>query len=710
MPPRRTSSRQGIAEMLASKEIRALDAVEPPFDPLEVLSWTHQERPHTRFLAWLLDPDAPRPGGGHAFGAAVLRSLVARALQSVETLPGVDPVALPARADEIAPSSLTVIRELPLGDGVRVTARAPDIRCLWRDGAGHRHVVLIENKVDAGEGEGQVRDYLAWAARHHPDAGRMLIYITPDGRLPESATPGELVASMSWSEAAEAALDAIAQLPHSGEESPSRAFAVSVLDALRMRFGGRGDVRALLEALHDAHPRGAALAASPATEPSLLEPLNKRFPRAAWHLRTLRPRAHRWTRAWADRVAALFREMAPGAPSLRACAPHADRADMASWSIEGVTDCLSLHVFCTSGAAFGSHRARLWVGILAPGSTASAVFEAREQLAAIAALPEATRAWLGSATPVNETPATWRWLCVGAPAVLSRAYSSEDDARRTAKALGELLGAHLGALSKLAEDPSLQLFSCDLDVEHALPTDARDRATLVRDARPDATRVLIATRQPTGHPYELRRACDLGLTFIAAFGGTGELAYDYGPAASGGHVAHPRVVVVAMSLFRAPEDDSLRAVTAVILDAVAAGAMLLLCGDRGDLEVARGALGALVDPLGGEGRFEEFPNGSAEILCDDARFEALATRDARLVTGCSAPTSTSRATVALRVRLAAQGRVGELVPLVGGWRAGAARVVFWAGGAVGPWGRAMQQRPDAFARWWRALVAFGDAL
>ncbi len=696
--------------MLSSPELQRLDAIAAPFDPLDVLAWTHQERPHTRFLAWLLDASEPRAGGGHGLGASVLRALVERATRAIELLPGVESAALPHAVGSIDPAGLTVLRELPLGDGVRVTARAPDVRCLWRDATGVRWVVLIENKVDADEGDGQVRDYLAWAARHHPDARRMLLYITPDGRMPDSTTAGELVAPMSWSDAAEAALDAIAHAPHGGDPS-ARAFATSVLEALRMRFGGRADVRALVEALHDAHPRAASLAASPAAEASLLEPLNQRFPRAAWHLRTLRPRAHRWTRRWADRVAELFAELAPDAPRLRACAPHAERPSMASWTLDGVTECLALHAFCTTGAAFGSHRARAWVALLAPSLTARAAFEARDQLAAVEAMPEATRAWLLAAAPVNETPAAWRWLCAGAPAVLSRGYSSEDDARRTARALHELLAPHLDALASFARDPSQKLFSCDLDLDHALPTDARDRESLARDARPDAKRVLVGTRQPTGRPFELRRECELGVTLGAAFGGTGELAYDYGPAASGSHVDRPQVVVAGMALFRSPDDASLREAAAVIHDAVGAGATLLLFGDRGDLELARKHLGALVDPLGAHARFEDATGTGVEVICDDEAFEAIASRDARLIQGMlCVHVDAERAAVPLRARSAAPGASGTLVPLVAGWRAGGARVVFLAGGAMGAWGRAMQQRPHAFARWWRALVEFGESL
>ena len=695
--------------MLASQEIQRLDAITPPFDPLEVLAWTHQERPHTRFLAWLLDPSAPRPGGGHGLGAVVLAAVVTRALRSIETLPGLAPAALPGALGRIDPATVTVLRELPLGDGVRTTARAPDVVCRWCDATGGQWVVIVENKIEAAEGEGQARDYLAWAARHHPDAHRLLLYVTPDGRSPPSVSAGDLAVPLTWSDVADAALDAIARAPLVGEPA-TRAFVTSVLDALRVRFGGRADVRALVEALHDAHPRAAALAASPATEPSLLEPLQRRFPNAWWHLKTLRPRAHRWTRPWADRVAEVFRELAPEAPRLVACAPHAGRPDMASWSIEGVTECLSLHAFCTPGTAFGSHRPRAWIGLRAPNLTARDVFEARDQLGAVEALPDATRAWLMDAVAVRETPAAWRWLCAGTPSVLARGYSLDDDARRVARSLHGQLAPHLDALVAFAKDPAQRLFSCDLDADFALPTDARDREALAREAAPGARAALIVTRQPTGHPYELRDACDLGTALGAAFGGGGALTYDYAPAASLGHGARPAVAVVSVGLFRGPDDASLRASVDVVREAVAAGALLLLCGDRGDLDLARAHLGALVEPLVGESYPVEFASGEAECVADDARFEAVLARDGKLVLGALCVAVSERATVAARVRVRRPLHLDAQLPLVAGWRAGAAHVVYCAGGLYGPWGRGTQQRPDGLARWWRALVAFGEAL
>lgn len=697
---------------LTSAELQQLDAIVPTFDPLEVLAWTHRERPHTRFLAWLLDPHPPRPGGGHGLGTSVLRALVERAVRSIETLPGLEPHAIPRDPGHIDSSTVQVLREAPLGDGVRTTARAPDIRCLWKDTAGTPWVLLIENKIDAAEGDGQVRDYLVWASQHHPDARRMLLYVTPDGRTPESRTDGEVVVPLTWSDVADAASDALSDAG-AAPDPAARGFITSVLEALRMRFGGRADVRALIEALHDAYPRACAMAAAPDPDSSIIRALRERYPNAAWHLRTLRPRAHQWTRSWVERVAAAFRELAPSGPALVPGAPHAECSDIGSWSIEGVTHCLSLYVMCTPGRLFNSARPRLWLALRGPNQRAPEVFAARDQLEQIERLPTDTRNALMNARPVHETPATWRWLCVGQPAQLPRGYSPEDDARRVARAIFDLLAPHLGHLADFAGDHEQHLYSCDLDPDHVLPIDERDQYALDVMARPDATRVLILTRQPTGHMYELRRESDLGATLAAVFGGDGSFAYGYGPAATldEASFASPRVVVAGAGLFRAPEDGSLREAMARLHDALAAGATLFLFGERWDAEIARRHLGDLLAPVAPTSFYEEFPDGDAEVVTDDESpaaesFAPLVERDVRWLHGAACVRAQPGVSVPLWFRARGPGRSGELFPLVARWRAGATRVVWWAGGAYGTWGRALQQRPEQFGRWWRAVMDF----
>ena len=406
---RRHSTAHALTALGRDPDILRLDAIAPPFDPLEVLAWARRERPHTRFLAWLLDPDDPRPGGGHGLGTSFLHGLVTHAVRAIETLPGLDPDDLPRDPQPIDPGTVTVVREQPVGDGIRVTARAPDVRVTWRDARGTPWLLLVECKIDAAEGDGQVREYLAWARTHHPDARRLLAYVTPDGRAPVSRAEGEVVVSLAWPEVAQVGLAVVAHAAPRMEASV-HAFVTSVLTALQARFGGREDARALVESLHDRHPRAAALVASPALEPSALDALRARVPRAVWHLQTVHPRAHPWTRAWTERVAHAFAMLTPAEgrtepwPVLVPGAPHADCPDMASWSLGDITACLGLYVLCTAGRAHGSARPCLWLALRSPGSTATETFSVREQSAAVDALDPATRTLLLDAVPVQELP------------------------------------------------------------------------------------------------------------------------------------------------------------------------------------------------------------------------------------------------------------------------------------------------------------------
>ncbi|MBK8696464.1 MAG: PD-(D/E)XK nuclease family protein [Deltaproteobacteria bacterium] len=123
--------RSPFEALLADPDLRALDAIAPAFDPLEVLATARKERPHTRFLAWLLDPHPVQPGASHGLGASVLDALVCRALSALDPLPGA-PFVRASVPPSFVPASLRVLREQPLGDH----ARAPDLRCHGADARG----------------------------------------------------------------------------------------------------------------------------------------------------------------------------------------------------------------------------------------------------------------------------------------------------------------------------------------------------------------------------------------------------------------------------------------------------------------------------------------------------------------------------------------------------------------------------------------------
>jgi hypothetical protein len=692
-----------IDELLTSPELHELDAITPPFDPLEVLSWTHQERPYTRFLAWLLEPREPRPGGGHNLATTVLHSLVNAALSSLEFLPGSDAIGLPKSVAAIPVDQVTVTREMPVGDGVRVSARAPDIRCTWTGEDCKPWILIVENKVDADEGDGQVREYLAWAVRHHPNAHRLLIYVTPDGRSPVSSLPGEAVVPLSWSDVADAALEGIKTLPHS--EDPSRVFAVTVLQGLRARFGGSTRARELVEALHAAHPRGAALVSSPATESSLLRRFKHNMPRALWHLKTLRPRSYAWTHSWATRVTMHLNSLLHGKLTVRNEAPHVEQPNMASWSIDAVTQSLSLYLFCTAGTAFNSHRPRAWIALRAPNLSARDAFTSRDQLQAIEQLPAVTREWILGATPVIENPGSWSWLCVGEASILRRGFSLDDDASRTAHTLLSLLLPHHESLVAFTRDPSLRLFSCDLDAHHIVPHDVRDREALASDRLPDADHVVIATRKRTGHSYDLRAACELGVALGTALGSTRRFSYDYVP---GGVVTglQPSIVLVDLNVFSSPIDASYETTVQCILASLRGGAHLFVCGNLTHLTQARKHLGKWLHGLEGSWQREHFEDEGSTLHASHTLFKDFEGSNVRWIQSAFCFRVNEGVRVAINVRCASE----DVWPLVAGWRAGSNAVVYIGSSLDGFGSRSLLQKPEILGRWWRTLVAFAATL
>lgn len=686
-------------------DLARLEAVGVPFDPLAVLRWGHREAPHTRFLAWLLDPSPSDLGAQHGLDAAVLEALVARALASIETLPGADLGAM-ERSGRVTCSAVRVIREVPVGDGVHATARAPDVRCEFVDATGRGWLVMIENKVDAAEGTGQVRAYLAWARAQHADARRLLLFITPDGRAPDSELDGELTVSLSWASVADAALGALDDRDDH-EHLEARSFARSVLISLRHRFGGDRSVRAIVQTLHERHPRAAARVASLAIEATRVARLTARFPSATWHLRTVRPSPRAWTQTYARDVARAFAALHRGGLTLRPCAPHVAWREGASWTIDGVTETLSLVVHAGSGRPFGGHHARLWVGLYAPGHTVDEALRTREQREAVEALPEATRRWLLGARPVLTSGDAWRYLCVGEAATLPRGFTPEDDALRAATLLDAMLAPHATALRELAQQEGLRLYSCDLDPLHVADRDARDRDAMERCASPDAQRVWIVERSPRGHMIESLHERTLGATLSAAFGGLATLRYTYAPSPD----ARVDQVVLGTHTLRSPDDEASQNVKAALSRAVAQRASVLVLGDEGPTDFAAGRwviegldlFAPVVRVFAPEHRAPE--EGEFRVAAAGSMLATLVTRDARAVGGVR-PLGVRAEAEVLASYVPARGEAaGRECAWIARWRVGGTTVLYWGGGALGPWAATLHDRPEVFARWWQQITS-----
>lgn len=121
------------------------------------------ELPHSRFLACLLDPQ-----GIHDQKDLFLRAFLEDVLQEqIERLVNLT-------KSKVATELSTEYGNL-------------DIVITLSD----KQIIVIENKVDAGEGEDQLKRYQSWLNKQ-PGGPHRLVFLTPDGRAPFSCDPADV--------------------------------------------------------------------------------------------------------------------------------------------------------------------------------------------------------------------------------------------------------------------------------------------------------------------------------------------------------------------------------------------------------------------------------------------------------------------------------------------------------------------------------------
>ncbi len=120
---------------------------------------------HTPMLAHLLDPSA-----SHGQGVLFLRGFLKVVLRH--------PCSVPSD-ESVEGGHWMVLREFYIA-GVGIID-------LLIENPGKKCIIVIENKIDADDHSGQLRQYQEWVASNRPDyRWRQLIYLTPDGRCPTS--------------------------------------------------------------------------------------------------------------------------------------------------------------------------------------------------------------------------------------------------------------------------------------------------------------------------------------------------------------------------------------------------------------------------------------------------------------------------------------------------------------------------------------------
>lgn len=143
-------------------DFERLEGILSRFNIFEALGMVVQELRHSDFLRFLLDPNASH-GLGDLFAKRFLQAVLAEVRRA-----GKATLISPVELDVVDLSEAEVLRE----------RRRIDI--LFVDNS-NKLVIAIENKIWAGEGEGQLESYLNYVEQEYQDWRKLFLYLSPSG-------------------------------------------------------------------------------------------------------------------------------------------------------------------------------------------------------------------------------------------------------------------------------------------------------------------------------------------------------------------------------------------------------------------------------------------------------------------------------------------------------------------------------------------------
>lgn len=168
-----------VIKLLSSPHYKELATYEPPFNPFEIVGATHRELIHSSVLAWLLRDETNK-------------EFRQRFVDKIATdKPELD---LSVPNDPGDPRLKPKIVETEKGD----KASRYDVSVYFE---ALKLVISIEVKVWAGEQHEQVKRYQNLLCQKYPDDKKVVVFLTPRGRPPESADKNNVhvpVLAMSW--------------------------------------------------------------------------------------------------------------------------------------------------------------------------------------------------------------------------------------------------------------------------------------------------------------------------------------------------------------------------------------------------------------------------------------------------------------------------------------------------------------------------------
>ncbi len=143
-------------------ELEKLENLLNRFNIFEALGAVHQEIRHSEFLAYLLSPRQ-----NHGLGDTFIKRFLQEAIAHTEFTQPVTPIDL----------------DLWDLDDVEIRLEWFSIDILIIDGL-HHLAVIIENKIDSGEHDDQLKRYRQTVNQHYPGFNLISLFLTPEGEEP----------------------------------------------------------------------------------------------------------------------------------------------------------------------------------------------------------------------------------------------------------------------------------------------------------------------------------------------------------------------------------------------------------------------------------------------------------------------------------------------------------------------------------------------
>ena len=160
-----TAEEAALQALILDSDLERLEDLLAEFNLFDVLNIAGRELQHSAFIGWLLDPK-----GSHGLRDYFLRVFLSQAAAAAQQQDIVD-IASPIDVDGWGLSDVEVVNERHFIDILALSE-------------GDGFACLIENKIFAPEGEGQLRGYLRTVKETYPRLRPFPIFLTPGGIAP----------------------------------------------------------------------------------------------------------------------------------------------------------------------------------------------------------------------------------------------------------------------------------------------------------------------------------------------------------------------------------------------------------------------------------------------------------------------------------------------------------------------------------------------